>query len=103
MAKLVSKTLRFPGSDSPDVVGYKFYIADTADTLDYSSESVDLGNVTEVDLSTLSVVTGKQGVYDIGVTAYDSVGNESDMSVANAVPLDFIAPNAPGALEIVQA
>lgn len=103
MAKLVTKTLRFPGSDSADVAGYKLYIVDTATPLNYSSPSMDLGNVLEVDLSTLSIVAGKEGVYDLGVSAYDSVGNESDMSVASAVPLDFIAPNAPGALEIVQA
>ncbi|HLD89563.1 MAG TPA: hypothetical protein VI911_00845 [Patescibacteria group bacterium] len=100
MAKIVSKTLRFPGSSSADVTGYKLYFVDATMELTYDSPSIDLGMAMEVDLSTIA--TGKEGVFNLGVTAYDGGGNESDMSVATAVPLDFIAPNAPGVLEIVQ-
>ena len=100
MAKIVSKTLKFPGSSSADVAGYKLYFVDAPGELTYDSPSIDLGMAMEVDLST--VATGQEGIFNLGVTAYDGSGNESDMSVVNAVPLDFIAPNAPGALEIVK-
>lgn len=100
MAKIVSKTLKFPGSGSADVAGYKIYFVDANSELTYNSPFVDLGLKMEVDLSTIA--TGQEGVFNLGVTAYDGSGNESDMSVATAVPLDFIAPNAPGALEIVK-
>lgn len=101
MAKIVSRTLTFPGSGSTDVAGYKLYIVDAAEQLTYESPSVDLGPNTTIDLATIA--SDKDGVFNIGVTAYDDAGNESDMSVANSVPLDFIAPNAPGALQIETA
>jgi hypothetical protein len=101
MAKIVSKTLKFPGSSSVDVAGYKLYFIEAPAELTYDSPSINLNMKMEVDLST--VAAGEEGIFNLGVTAYDAVGNESDMSVVTAVPLDFIAPNAPGALEIVQA
>jgi hypothetical protein len=98
MAKIKSRTLSFPGSDSPDVVGYKLYIEDVAVELTYASPSFALGMETRVDLSTIAA--DKDGVFNIGVTAVDDAGNESDMSVLNNVPLDFMAPNLPGAVTV---
>jgi hypothetical protein len=94
MSKIKSRKLSFPGSDSPDVVGYKLYIEDVSTELTYDSVSYDLGMETTVDLAT--VAADKDGVFNIGVTAVDDAGNESDMSVLNNVPLDFMAPNPPG-------
>jgi hypothetical protein len=42
-----------------------------------------------------------EGVYDFGVTAYDSAGNESDFAEVEQVPLDLVAPAAPTGLEVV--
>lgn len=57
-----------------------------------------MGNVTKVFLHELDGVTSLDGVYNIGVTAVDTIGNESDITTLNKVILDFIAPDPPGAL-----
>lgn len=109
MAKIKEKTLRFPPSPSPDVVGYNLYIepASNGESLSYQSESVRLtddtdenGNVV-VNLGDIEVLRTMDGRYDIGVTAIDDGGNESSMSTMLGVELDFTAPDAPGALEIL--
>ena len=98
MAKVKSLVLSFPASGSPDVQGYKLYIAESPEAVTYDSPSFDLGNVTEVDLASLPGMTTKDGVYNVGVVAVDDVGNESSMSVSNDVPLDFVAPDPTGPL-----
>ena len=98
MAKVKGTMLSFPPSDSPDVVGYKLYIEDVPNPVSYDSASFELGNNTEIDLSELEGMTTRDGVYNIGVVAVDDAGNESSMSLANDVPLDFVAPNPPGEL-----
>jgi len=45
----------------------------------------------------------KSGVFNLGVSAVDSVGNESNMSLSIDVPLDFMAPNPPGAIVITRS
>jgi len=95
-------TLSFPPSNSPDVVGYKLYIETAPTPVDYNSKSFDLGNNTSVDLSTLPGMTTTDGVYNLGVSALDDAGNESSFSVLENVPLDFAAPDAPGALVITR-
>ena len=102
----MAKMLKFKASDSPDVVNYKLYIEETPNPVTYDSENVDLGNVANadgyivVDLSTFPELTTKDGTYNLGVTAIDDAGNESSMSKADNVPLDFVAPDPPGALEL---
>ena len=95
MAKIKSVTLSFPASDSPDVVGYKLYYALEGMGLNYDSPFINLGNVIEVNLGGFPDLAGLDGVYDLGVVAIDDAGNESDMSMAVSVPLDFSAPAAP--------
>jgi hypothetical protein len=92
--------LSFPASDSPDVVGYKLYIEEVPTEITYDSKFFDLGNNTSVDISTLEGMTDRDGVYNLGVTAVDDAGNESSFSLINNVPLDFLAPNLPGAIVI---
>jgi len=99
MAKLVSKTLSFPPSGSPDVTGYKLYYEPTPGPVTYNSTSIDLGTATTINLSTILPV-GINGIYDIGVSAYDAAGNESDLSLSASVPLDLVAPLPPGVLTI---
>ena len=100
------RTLKFRASDSPDVVKYKLYVSEVPEEVGYDSESVDLDNQPDADnyivvnLAELSIMTTKDGIYNLGVTAVDDAGNESSMSKAADVPLDFVAPNPPGALEL---
>lgn len=101
MAKIKSKVLSFEASASPDVVGYKMYVSPQGQGLDYDSEVVDLGNSTSVDLGTVPALISKDGTFDIGITAVDDGGNESDMSIIGGVPLDFVPPTPPGAISLV--
>jgi hypothetical protein len=102
MAKIKNVTISFTASDSPDVVGYKLYVEEVPAVVTYASPSFDMGNTTSVDLSTLDLLVSKKGVFNLGVSAVDSVGNESDMSLSNDVPLAFVAPNPPGVIVITR-
>lgn len=100
MAKIVSKIISFTPSNSPDIAGYRLYYTPEADTLDYNSLFIDLGvRVSNINLATFDAMIGLDGVYQIGVCAYDEVGNESDF-LTGIVPLDFTAPSAPSDLVI---
>jgi len=102
MAKVKQVTLSFPSSGSPDVVGYKLYYIQAPETVDYESPSVDLGNNTSVDLSTLPGMSTTDGTYNLGVTAVDDAENESSMSIISNVELDFVAPDAPGEITVTR-
>jgi len=99
MAKIVKRTINFVASTAPDVQGYKLYWA-VGGGVDYLSDNVDIGNVTTViipdDVPTFPLV---KDTIELGVTAYDDMGNESDMTVLSA-PFDFDAPDAPTNLEV---
>jgi len=47
-------------------------------------------------------ITTTDGVYNLGITAVDDAGNESSFSLINDVPLDFLAPDAPGEITIIR-
>lgn len=98
MAKISGKKLSFPGSGSPDVVGYKIYYTLTGGTLDYDAPFADIGLNLEVNLEDYFGIA--DGRFDLGVVAVDDAGNESDMSIVLDVPLDFIAPDPPGEISI---
>lgn len=100
MSKLKNLKISFGESDSPDVVAYKLYIEESPNPVTYDSESFELGNNTTIDMSTLPGIDTKDGVFNIGIVAIDDAGNESAMSKASDVPLDFIAPNPPGEIVI---
>jgi len=100
--KVKNVTLSFPASGSTDVVGYKLYIEVVPTAVSYESQSFDLGNITTVDLATLPGITTTDGVYNLGITAIDDAGNESSFSLINDVPLDFLAPDAPGEITITR-
>ena len=102
MAKIKTVTISFAASDSPDVVGYRLYIEDAPKAVSYDSPSFDLDG-TSVDLSTLEGMENKNGIFNLGVSAIDVVGNESDMSLSNDVALDFMAPNPPGEIIITRS
>ena len=100
MASVKKVILSFESSTSPDVVGYKLYMETSPSLVTYSSTSFDLGNNLTVDLSTLPGMTTTDGVYNLGISAVDDAANESSFSLIDNVPLDFLAPNAPGAITI---
>lgn len=106
MANIRPKTLKFDPPVSTDVQTWRVFI-DVPGNLSYTSpmaEGTDLtaqsdGKV-HVDLAALPISATLDGIYDIGVAFTDDVGNESDMAVAAAVPVDFQAPNPPTGLVV---
>ena len=100
--KVKNVTLSFPASGALDVVGYKLYMEAVPAAVTYESQSFDLGNITTVDLSSLPGITTTDGIYNLGVSAVDDAGNESSFSLINDVPLDFLAPDAPGEITITR-
>lgn len=99
MAKIVSKTLAWGASPDPDVQGYNVYWAVPPATLDKinieaNANFKNVGKVSEVPLP-LAGMPMIDGEMEIGIAAYDDVGNISD--IASAIfPFDFQAPAAPG-------
>ncbi|MFO7738497.1 MAG: hypothetical protein R6V46_08490 [Desulfatiglandaceae bacterium] len=72
--------VRWDASVSPNVVGYKLYWA-VGGGVDYDSESAEVGNVTEVILpDQVNLFPSFPGHIEIGVTAVNDVGKESDMT-----------------------
>ena len=109
MAKIKPKVLKFNPPTSPDAESANIRIVPTGDVMDYpvpvAHTVTDLtpgssGKI-EVDLGGISTAQTMDGVYDIGVTYVDDVGNESAIAKAAGIALDFIAPDAPTGLEVV--
>ena len=75
--------LRWQSNNEDDLAGYNIY-CDTSQT-NYPS-AVNLGNVTECDLSDLSLYENIP--YEMALTAYDRYGNESDFSDPLYLTLD---------------
>lgn len=94
MAKIKRRRLKWVASSSPQVVGYKLYWSENG-KLNYDSQWEMLGNVTEVVLpDDVKSFTPNGGPIDLGVTAVDELGNESDMITMTA-PYQFNVPKAP--------
>lgn len=109
MSILKETWLRFPASDSPDVVSNKLYIEEAPGVVTDISQAFDIGNTlvdiegvpnVEVNLAAIAGMTTLDAVYNIGVAAVDDRGNEASRTLLNDVPLDFSAPNPVGALAI---
>lgn len=115
MSILKETWLRWPVSDSPDVVTHKLYIEEApgviiTDVDDPNlSPSFDIGNTVveydgaphgEVNLASVPGMTSLDSIYNIGVAAVDDRGNEASLSLLNDVPLDFAAPSPVGGLII---
>jgi Tfp pilus assembly protein PilZ len=94
VAKVRKKRVRWNASTDPSVSGYKLYWAIDAG-VNYDSEFKEIGNVTEVvlpdDIPSFPLIAGD---VEIGVTAVNSIGNESDMAASSA-RFDFTVPDAP--------
>lgn len=102
MAKIRTRTIKWNASKATDVAGYKFYWNLPGMPVDYATNFVDVGNKTEIKVP--DEVTGLPADYEgdlvVGVSAYDTTGNESDIAKAT-FPLDFAAPDAPTGLIII--
>ena len=100
MANIKKKRVHWNNNyTSSDVAGYKLYWA-VNERVDYDSDCAEVGNVTEVilpvDISAFPLVAGE---IEIGVTAFNHAGNESDMAKCSAT-LDFTSPEAPTELVV---
>lgn len=106
--KLKQRELRWTPSASPDVVAYRLYFEPAPAPPTYDSPNADLGlpavdeatGKAAVDLASLAGMTTTDGIYNLGLVAVDDAGNESSMTILTEAPLDFIAPDAPTALEL---
>jgi hypothetical protein len=94
MAKVKKRRLVWEPSTSPNIIGYKLYWAEKGE-VGYDSPCAMIGNVTEVVLPeqvpSFPVV---KGFIELGITAVNEVGNESDM-MRVAAPFQFSVPDAP--------
>ena len=99
MAKVKKRRLVWEPSTSPNVIGYKLYWAEEGE-VNYDSPSAMIGNVTEVVLPeqvpSFPIVKGS---IELGITAVNEVGNESDMMIFDA-PFQFSVPDAPTSPEL---
>jgi hypothetical protein len=94
MAKIKRRRLKWVASSSPQVVGYKLYWSQNGD-LNYDSQCLMLGNVTEIVLpDDVKSFKPDGGSVEFGVSAVDELGNESDMVTLKA-PYQFNIPKAP--------
>jgi|GEM_PF-3130029 len=99
MAKMKKRLLRWQASNSPQIIGYKLYWAQGGG-VNYASSHANLGNVTEILLPDgIDVFSMGQGPVELGVTAVDELGNESDMVTLTA-PYQFSVPEPPMDLTI---
>lgn len=94
MAKVKKRRLVWEPSTSSNIVGYKLYWSQEG-KVSYDSPCAVIGNGTEVVLPdqvpSFPVV---KGAVELGITAVNEIGNESDMMVV-AAPFQFSVPDAP--------
>lgn len=88
-------------STSADVVGYRVFYSLSGEAPTYDSPFVDVGPVTEVALP-LPGFPLFEGDVTFGIAAVDAVGNVSDLTPIT-VPLDEVAPAAPGNVVFIPA
>jgi fibronectin type 3 domain-containing protein len=69
-------TLTWTANGEPDLAGYKVYIGTASGTYDAPGSAFVTGKVTSYTVSNLP----KGQTYFFAITAYDSAGNESQLS-----------------------
>jgi len=100
MPRIVPFKIKF--TKSAGSIAYRMFFEEAPEAVTYDSTSLDfVGEVdsdgfVNVDLADVFAGSGVEGSYNIGIAAFDDRGNESAMSKADNVPLDFRAPAAPG-------
>jgi len=97
MTKVRKQKLTWKASASPQVTGYKVYWT-AGNRLDYQAPCTNVGNVTAIVIpDDLTRFLPRSGDLKFGVTAIDSAGNESEMSIIEASGL-FQAPSEPSGI-----
>lgn len=105
MARAAEKLFFWEASSAADVETYLVYVEPEATPVTYDSPSTAVGLVTSVDLGELAnsgfaPLVNAEGNFNLGVSAVDGAGNESDIAVLTAVPLDFVPPTPPTGLGV---
>ena len=103
MSKIVSKNFSWDDANiaSQGVVSFNVYYV-KGGAVDYASPKVSVAVVAGQATYTLAVPAQlplTEGQYQLGVSALDAAGNESDIAVLNS-PFDFTAPTAPVNLKV---
>lgn len=99
MGRVKKKKVRWEASGSNDVLKYRLYWSRYGE-VDYNSDHVELGNVTEVvlpeDVPSFPMIAGD---IELGISAVSEAGNESDMTKLKSY-FDFKVPDAPQNIEV---
>jgi len=95
MAKIVKRKISWDNSTAPDVTAYRFYWTPSDTPVDYNAPHVEVSTPQVIIPDDVPSLVNIDETLNIGVTALDELGNESDMTVVNNVPFDFAAPPAP--------
>jgi len=94
MAKVKKRRLLWKPSTSSNVIAYKLYWAEEG-KVDYDSACALIGNVAEVVLpEQVPSFPMVKGPIELGITAVNEIGNESDMMILDT-PFQFSVPDAP--------
>jgi len=94
MAKIRKRKIRWDASNSTDIVSFKVYWA-VGEKVNYHSDCVKVGMCKEIILpDAIPSFPLTQDKIEIGVTAVNEVGNESDMAKFSA-PFQFSVPETP--------
>ena len=94
MARVKKRKLGWAASTSPQVIGYKLYWAE-GEKVSYDWPCAVLGNVTEIVLpDDVEGFNPQGGPVELGITAMDELGNESDLITFSAA-YQFKIPQAP--------
>lgn len=95
------KVVSFEPSPSPDVTGYRMYYAPEGEELTEGSPFVDVGIRLTFDIpGEFEELENLDGHYIVAMRAYDDEGNLSATGPEDIVPLDFLPPEAPGAITV---
>jgi hypothetical protein len=99
VGRIRKKRIRWEPSPDAGVVRYRLYWSKDGD-VSYDSEHTDLGLITEVilpdEIPSFPLIAGD---VDLGITAFNDGGNESDMT-KTAASFNFISPEAPRDLTV---
>ena len=99
MGKIKQKKLRWEPAAGEESAKYKLYWSANG-TLDYTSSSAEVGVVTQIvlpdDIPSFPRIAGN---LELGITAVNQAGNESDITKISAY-FDFTVPEAPMSLTV---
>ena len=99
MGKIKQKKLRWEPAAGEGSAKYKLYWSENG-SLDYASRFAEVGAVTQVvlpdDIPSFPRIAGN---LELGISAVNQAGNESDITRINAF-FDFTVPEAPKSLVV---